>query len=225
MTVHPRWRGEHIRSRLNPDFLDGSSPLARGTHLGQAALGAGLAGLRFIPAGAGNTTTVASTDRPLAVHPRWRGEHGMADAGAQHPIGSSPLARGTRARHERRRQAARFIPAGAGNTCSGPAGPGSRAVHPRWRGEHTSRAGFTVNTPGSSPLARGTHLLFHRLPALGRFIPAGAGNTPAAAATGRTGKVHPRWRGEHAIVLCPMLISSGSSPLARGTRLGSRCDG
>ena len=32
----------------------------------------------------------------------------------------------------------------------------------------------------------------------GRFIPAGAGNTPAVRQRDDGGAVHPRWRGEHA---------------------------
>ena len=71
-TVHPRWRGEHGKRALNKAEPDGSSPLARGTpalrhppHLI----------LRFIPAGAGNTTAAGQVCQQLAVHPRWRGEH------------------------------------------------------------------------------------------------------------------------------------------------------
>ncbi len=51
-SVHPRWRGEHLRSRIVAWLESGSSPLARGTplvHLGEHVA------VRFIPAGAGNT--------------------------------------------------------------------------------------------------------------------------------------------------------------------------
>ena len=50
-----------------------------------------------------------------------------------------------------------------------------------------------------------------------RFIPAGAGNTPACACILQFITVYPRWRGEHfeATIHCHM--ASGLSPLARGT--------
>ncbi|EJA16127.1 hypothetical protein SEEN443_04549 [Salmonella enterica subsp. enterica serovar Newport str. CVM 19443] len=50
----------------------GLSPLARGTH-GVSRLRA--AALRFIPAGAGNTSHLASSFAASTVYPRWRGEH------------------------------------------------------------------------------------------------------------------------------------------------------
>ncbi len=52
--VYPRWRGEHGVYDLREDHTDGLSPLARGT-----LLPAGLISKveRFIPAGAGNTSS------------------------------------------------------------------------------------------------------------------------------------------------------------------------
>ncbi|EMW56717.1 hypothetical protein EC2731150_3173 [Escherichia coli 2731150] len=53
--------------------------------------------------------------------------------------------------------AARFIPAGAGNTS--PSTPVSKliSVYPRWRGEHYMISNSWVYSDGLSPLARGTH--------------------------------------------------------------------
>ena len=50
-----------------------------------------------------------------------------------------------------------------------------------------------------------------------RFIPAGAGNTQAEYWTPRGETVHPRWRGEHALLRRSTGRTLGSSPLARGT--------
>ena len=53
-SVHPRWRGEQVRFAALPADHHGSSPLARGT----AARPGHLAAVcRFIPAGAGNSST------------------------------------------------------------------------------------------------------------------------------------------------------------------------
>ena len=71
-------------------------------------------------------------------------------------------------------------------------------VYPRWRGEHFRGVKRALIVAGLSPLARGT-LSRQVLPfPLGRFIPAGAGNTPSPT--------------------IPIHAESGLSPLARGTR-------
>ena len=70
-------------------------------------------------------------------------------------------------------------------------------VHPRPRGEHGSRRGFSALHRGSSPPARGTlKVLDHRAPGL-RFIPARAGNTRSSLSVSSSSSVHPRPRGEH----------------------------
>ena len=177
----------------------GSSPLARGTLVKHAAR----QGInRFIPAGAGNTMTFGFIRFHLAVHPRWRGEHGDQVRPLCNSAGSSPLARGT----PRRAPMATIC-------CS---------VHPRWRGEHyVSATGLTTDA-GSSPLARGTPASALTRQSARRFIPAGAGNTPSRRTTRRVGAVHPRWRGEHGWRKSARGSPTGSSPLARGTRRGSR---
>ena len=71
---------------------------------------------------------------------------------------------------------------------------------------------------GSSPLARGTPA-----PRQGQhrdrgLIPARAGNTDVPGPAGIPGRAHPRSRGEHRSTNRKFPGSSGSSPLARGTR-------
>ena len=174
----------------------GSSPLARGT-LHERGLVRG--GGRFIPARAGNTSAPGCWPSSSPVHPRSRGEHRRRALGGNVQTGSSPLARGTRVLLVLRREGQRFIPARAGNTPPRP-GQGRRvSVHPRSRGEHRQRPPLAERPVGSSPLARGTHLLGASRLADGRFIPARAGNTP----TQRTAASH----------------RTGSSPLARGTHV------
>ena len=132
--------------------------------------------------------------------------------------GSSPLARGTRWRQPPWHQQERFIPAGAGNTEIWASATIPMSVHPRWRGEHGEYLTPCPATPGSSPLARGTlpHVGNHGL--VGRFIPAGAGNTLTGATRAEARAVHPRWRGEHGAAGVRNRPGAGSSPLARGTR-------
>ena len=71
-TVHPRRCGEHKSSAFLIASTIGSSPQVRGTPTN------GFKNLnltRFIPAGAGNTTTALLVPSLLPVHPRRCGEH------------------------------------------------------------------------------------------------------------------------------------------------------
>ena len=73
----------------------------------------------------------------------------------------------------------RFIPAGAGNTPAALSTSIITAVYPRWRGEHGQDYNKPARTDGLSPLARGTLRMTFPFRVNWRFIPAGAGNTPA----------------------------------------------
>ena len=90
--VYPRWRGEHSHSTWRIRFLPGLSPLARGTRSRRIEL---KRYLRFIPAGAGNTSLPRWDMNPEAVYPRWRGEHPFCAVPRGSSTGLSPLARGT----------------------------------------------------------------------------------------------------------------------------------
>ena len=71
---------------------------------------------------------------------------------------------------------------------------------------------------GLSPLARGARHSQADPATAFRFIPAGAGNTPAASVYSARSPVYPRWRGEHFSNLKPVGSLFGLSPLARGTQ-------
>ncbi len=200
--------------RLPRTGLAGSSPLARGTRRG---LDHRRERVRFIPARAGNTCSSASGRRPITVHPRSRGEHFAADGVRERLTGSSPLARGTRPLTASRIARVRFIPARAGNTSPRSRGTGASTVHPRSRGEHSSRSTSTVDSNGSSPLARGTPRPAGSRRRRSRFIPARAGNTPIRKRCCSISTVHPRSRGEHPAGETVRIYLRGSSPLARGT--------
>ncbi len=213
-TVHPRMRGEHFAKATGVRRVIGSSPHARGTRV---RLAVQLARLRFIPACAGNTGLEAGWCRPMAVHPRMRGEHTSPSLIICLNDGSSPHARGTHRPAGRTAAVARFIPACAGNT-RGPEDDGRRQpVHPRMRGEH-GRAQYRADLErGSSPHARGTLQAGRAAPNNDRFIPACAGNTAERHSASSQSTVHPRMRGEHFWPSHGTAPAGGSSPHARGT--------
>ena len=70
--------------------------------------------------------------------------------------------------------------------------------------------------PGSSPLARGLQDLAPSHGLLDRIIPARAGFTAHRPSCGGSGADHPRSRGVYVILAILMLLTEGSSPLARG---------
>ncbi|SAI49135.1 Domain of uncharacterised function (DUF2825) [Bordetella ansorpii] len=132
--------------------------------------------------------------------------------------GSSPHARGTHALGRVVLRLGRFIPACAGNTSKRIRVPRIRTVHPRMRGEHSFTRRAWRWMLGSSPHARGTLTTVPLFQQQRRFIPACAGNTPAAMSPMRRDSVHPRMRGEHRSLVNTRSPGRGSSPHARGTR-------
>ena len=128
-------RGEY-KSFFNQIRLNlGSSPHARGI-LFPPLIFCPFCG--FIPACAGNTSTLAALNFCNGVHPRMRGEYNRRLAFLTSTLGSSPHARGIHSHEEELRGAGRFIPACAGNTAGRSPGWCSIQVHPRMRGEYRS---------------------------------------------------------------------------------------
>ncbi len=178
--------------RIFPRY--GLSPLARGTLTTRLPV---VSSMRFIPAGAGNTSGLSLRIMQSPVYPRWRGEHLARPRTNNTASGLSPLARGTRRQCQATRVAKRFIPAGAGNTSLAVVRAGWDAVYPRWRGEHVFWSIWPEPRFGLSPLARGTRNRTRKSLAGNRFIPAGAGNTSRDRFSVSLVTVYPRWRGEH----------------------------
>ena len=72
-------------------------------------------------------------------------------------------------------------------------------------------------TPGSPPLARGTHyVIIDELDSI-RLTPARAGNTLKSRLMFQLVAAHPRSRGEHLLMRNLENLPYGSPPLARGT--------
>ena len=98
---------------------------------------------------------------------------------------------------------------------------------------------FKLTGPGSSPLARGTPEFILGKTVSAGLIPARAGNTIRTSLSrtcsrahprsrgehgnelvgGVPNRAHPRSRGEHRMAFSYSQVNTGSSPLARGTRL------
>ena len=130
--VHPRLRGERAVRPKKGCRISGSSPLARGT---VARILSRFAARRFIPACAGNGIPGAERQGFKTVHPRLRGERGVAVIAVIVGSGSSPLARGTAALAQLDYDFCRFIPACAGNGAEAGSRSPAEPVHPRLRGE------------------------------------------------------------------------------------------
>ena len=151
------------------------------------------------------------------AHPRSRGEHGRTIPHRVQGEGSSPLARGTPVPATDGLTEGGLIPARAGNTLHNLYLVMVPWAHPRSRGEHVPAVRFKLTGPGSSPLARGTLVLFLPLGFPIGLIPARAGNTAGTLTRVAALGAHPRSRGEHRLVPYCMGLHLGSSPLARGT--------
>ena len=191
--VYPRWRGELGKSHHNHDPAIGLSPLARGTPFTYRVTSISA---RFIPAGAGNSSSMRISSARATVYPRWRGEL-YFDENERNPwAGLSPLARGTHSRCIPSSPFQRFIPAGAGNSEATGVVLTVMSVYPRWRGELVGPAVTIYLICGLSPLARGTRDREYMAWDMARFIPAGAGNSESTHRRSCTSAVYPRWRGE-----------------------------
>ena len=180
--VHPRVCGEQIRFGSVPPALCGSSPRVRGT---EAFCFGSVSVCRFIPACAGNSVSIRSTNLVITVHPRVCGEQATARTPPRSRRGSSPRVRGTGYTCCPVSVQRRFIPACAGNSPTIVPAAYINTVHPRVCGEQRRKLNQHVLETGSSPRVRGTGVAQLRVAFAGRFIPACAGNsarsTPLAA--------------------------------------------
>ena len=132
-SVHPRTCGEYLSLTLTAFIPGGSSPHVRGIRALSCCPGVRV---RFIPARAGNTTSIERMMSHCSVHPRTCGEYGGHVLSSRHRRGSSPHVRGIRKAIEEATFSARFIPARAGNTTQMSTNCADCAVHPRTCGEY-----------------------------------------------------------------------------------------
>ena len=153
---HPRMRGEHIDYEVTPALGDGSSPHARGA---QEVLQGDVPRHGISPACAGSTGCWQSLSLLSRDHPRMRGEHKTSGKPMVTCWGSSPHARGAHWSSVFFCLICGIIPACAGSTRYNCTISHARRDHPRMRGEHLNKAAAMQRFLGSSPHARGAHLL------------------------------------------------------------------
>ena len=114
--------------------------------------------------------------------------------------------------------AERIIPAHAGQTRRWVFFPTSRTDHPRACGANMVQGGRRHQQPGSSPRMRGKQERRAQLVALGRIIPAHAGQTNRAVPRSLQGSDHPRACGANSVQGDKGTFKTGSSPRMRGKR-------
>ena len=158
---HPRSRGVYSTPPLKTFLIDGSSPLARGLPVGNAAQSSEEG---IIPARAGFTGPVPQWRARGRDHPRSRGVYTGTITMWNGARGSSPLARGLRILVLALLGLAGIIPARAGFTSTTSSSTTRRSDHPRSRGVYRAPPSSTRSWTGSSPLARGLHLRIVGIP-------------------------------------------------------------
>ena len=220
-------------------MASGSSPLARGLHVGvrvEPTL------LGIIPARAGFTTACSNGAPGPEDHPRSRGVYLPPLTRLISRLGSSPLARGLQRVGCASSAAGRIIPARAGFTGPGAAAVPDSADHPRSRGVYMSPVVAGASVPGSSPLARGLLVPVPGVYDVSGIIPARAGFTASGPRPPSSWRDHPRSRGVYNSAADDVpygmgssrsrgvyflsawgaFLAPGSSPLARGLQLRCR---
>ena len=171
----------------------------------------------LIPTYAGNTLANQIIFSHERAHPHVCGEHWHTSSLKHTSPGSSPRMRGTPRIFFANPCSMGLIPTYAGNTFRPRWFCAVRRAHPHVCGEHPLCQLASSESRGSSPRMRGTPQMFgDEIPQNG-LIPTYAGNTGGARSAGLWSRAHPHVCGEHAGVLAPAGLYSGSSPRMRGT--------
>ena len=172
--VHPRACGGNQFSDGFKTEDEGPSPRVRGKQQPTRPFGAGV---RSIPARAGETRSRPGSSRVPRVHPRACGGNSTACPPAAVMAGPSPRVRGKRGQARRSRPERGSIPARAGETPFATLGTRPCRVHPRACGGNCDRNRIPPAMYGPSPRVRGKLLPEQGEASQKRSIPARAGET------------------------------------------------
>ncbi len=240
---HPRSRGVYRDAVLKVVDAGVDHPRSRGVYHPDVKSSDLLR--RIIPARAGFTDRARHQEAPHRDHPRSRGVYGGVEGGGDGVPGIIPARAGftppTTSRRPQRTDHPRsrgvypgiipgppmvggIIPARAGFTRHRRRTQSRPADHPRSRGVYLAAGAHCVTRNGSSPLARGLHIVPEGSFSCLRIIPARAGFTLQRRQMIRMFSDHPRSRGVYGVVNMYDNPTDGSSPLARGLRRGIGAD-
>ena len=155
-----------------------------------------------------------------ADHPRACGANFRPVSRGCSRFGSSPRVRGKRCKLRQLKQQIRIIPARAGQTNIESTLRYRRTDHPRACGANDHPTCGKVSENGSSPRVRGKLVRVLGRVALGRIIPARAGQTVALLSAANAPPDHPRACGANPPRMASANRGGGSSPRVRGKRMG-----
>ena len=190
--VYPRPRGGTVPIEVNAAADGGLSPPTRGNHpvhhFANGERGS-------IPAHAGEPEVRIRTDAPSWVYPRPRGGTDAEDIDVDTTDGLSPPTRGNPERVSVAAPIVGSIPAHAGEPGIASITGISLRVYPRPRGGTCTIGRRRPSRLGLSPPTRGNRRDTLEINALGRSIPAHAGEPKRPRRDTRLGRVYPRPRG------------------------------
>ena len=190
-----------------------------------AGASASLAGLRIIPAHAGQTAPAYIRTPSCADHPRACGANSASDWVEAWRTGSSPRMRGKQRVPVRLQRFRRIIPAHAGQTRAGCVWRRPGPDHPRACGANAMRPKPVGPKLGSSPRMRGKRLELAGSERVRRIIPAHAGQTRLRMTRHSSAPDHPRACGANCVGTLEYRCQTGSSPRMRGKLIISRGHG
>ena len=214
--VYPRGCGGARSGGPGPQLSRGLSPRVRGSPSGVVSKRPGVGS---IPAGAGEPLLPHQLPRHVQVYPRGCGGAVYACERAPFQAGLSPRVRGSRVRHTLHVGAHGSIPAGAGEPRTPPATARTGRVYPRGCGGAGMACLAAPMMRGLSPRVRGSQVVKLDGRALGRSIPAGAGEPRTHPLARRRRTVYPRGCGGAQPDSLPASSFSGLSPRVRGSRV------
>ena len=216
---HPRACGANLVEQGQRQIPAGSSPRVRGKlFLPFFAC----AGIRIIPARAGQTQAGEDWSNPETDHPRACGANKIIASGISCHIGSSPRVRGKRSPFRSSPYAPRIIPARAGQTKAALQITTTTKDHPRACGANPASTPAMLTVSGSSPRVRGKPSGPAGQVSEGRIIPARAGQTRRIRRCASRLPDHPRACGANPVGFRTSVAGFGSSPRVRGKPQGDK---
>ena len=217
---HPRACGANDFLIAGANVGCGSSPRVRGKPVTPAA---SPLRRRIIPARAGQTRERQQTRGHRTDHPRACGANSDGHRGEWGPDGSSPRVRGKHRMADALMAVPRIIPARAGQTRCLVSERQVSPDHPRACGANLYMKMWARGSDGSSPRVRGKLVRVLGRVALGRIIPARAGQTNESPIPTAASPDHPRACGANELKQSKTGQKYGSSPRVRGKRDRRSC--